>query len=93
MNTSQSVQKKYVILPVLLVAGIVITSIFTTATSSVLQSVKKDITRVNVDTEQVQEEFHSKTSLTSLSGKIAELGFTKETAEYIKGAGTPLAYR
>lgn len=93
MNTTHKLSKKYIILPVVLVAGIVVTSIFTTATSSVLQSVKSNISRVSTDTEQVQEELQSKTSLTYLSEKIDVLGFAKQNSEYIKGAGTPLAYR
>lgn len=88
-----SFNKKYIILPVVLIAGIVTTSIFTTATSSVLQSVKRDTSRVIADSDQVIEELQTKTSLTSISSKISEMGFVKETSQYIKGQETPLAYR
>jgi len=90
---STTVNKKYIIFPVVLIAGIITSSIFTTATSSVLQSVKNDTSRVIVDSEQVIEELQAKTALTTISGKISEMGFVKETSQYIKGQETPLAYR
>lgn len=93
MNTSNRFPKKFIILPVMLVAGIVVSSIFTTATSSVVESVKNNIARVKLDSEQLEEELQSKTSLTYLSDKINSSGFIKETSMYIKGAASPLASR
>ncbi|GEM_PF-1688626 len=91
MNNHSKVTKKFVILPVLLITGIVITSVFTTATGAVLQSVKSDISTLSTDTEQVQEELHTKTSLTNLSEKIAALGFSKSTVKYVKDTAGALA--
>ncbi len=93
MKETKQINKKYIIFPVMLIAGIITTSIFTTATSSVLQSVKNDTSRVIVDSEQVTEELQAKTALTAISGKISEMGFVKETSQYIQGAQAPLAYR
>jgi uncharacterized membrane protein len=93
MKPTTTVNKKYIIFPVVLIAGIITTSIFTTATSSVLQSVKSDTSRVITDSEQVTEELQAKTSLTTISSKISEMGFVKETSQYIQGAQAPLAYR
>lgn len=93
MNQEQKFQKKHIVLPVLLMTGIVVTSVFTTATGAAVQSLKSDINAVARDNEHVTEQVHAKTSLTLISEKIQELGFAKANTKYLLGGNTPLALR
>ena len=85
--------KKYIVLPVILVTGVVSAAVFTTETSAVLQSVKNNATAVALDNQRVSEQLQAKTSLTYLSDKIALFDFVKSNTVYVGALNASLASR
>lgn len=91
--TNTYIRKKFVILPMILVTGIVAVAVFTTETSAVLLSVNNNINTVALDSQQVGEQLQAKTSLTYLSDKISSLNFVKSNNQYLRGTSVTLALR
>lgn len=92
-NNTEKSKKGKILIALVMVAGVVVTSIITTTTGAMIQGLRADTAILSLENEKAEEQIHEKTSLTMVSTKINELGFVKANALFLSKAVPSLASR
>lgn len=80
--------KKLLVLPLLLVAGVVLTSVLTTGTNVMVQSVYRDSSSLKLQTEEISEKIEESSSLLSITSQISQEGFVSARTIAVSGGAT-----
>ena len=90
MNT---INKKLLILPICLIAGVVITSVLATGTNVTVQSMYRDQAALVQKNQEMTEKIESASSLTAVNQKVPTLGFSAQHIVSITGGATALSMK